>query len=252
MSCALITDKRPGSIVLTDDPLRAKMLVAHNLEYSTQTYEQGDILIYSGSYKGVPIALASTGFGSSAVFSCLQDVINSGTGDRANVPGCTAAENAERPAAGSLGPACLSEHIREVVFIGECTGAEAKDGLGTVILANGGSRSFLSRALAAAKHCEIPVKVRSVSQIGAMQQDAGANVSGSPVFADASAADSEGGISDEITCALYEHTRASGLEALSILTVSENTETGEKMEEHERRSRFYAAARLVFETLALQ
>ena len=60
----------------------------------------------------------------------------------------------------------------------------------------------------------------------------------------------EGCIVDDITGALYEQARADGIKALSILTVSENTRTGEKMEEHEKRSRFYAAARLVFETFA--
>ena len=61
----------------------------------------------------------------------------------------------------------------------------------------------------------------------------------------------EGGISDAVTVALYETARTENIEALSVLTVSENRMTGEKMEEHEIRSRFYAASRLVFETAVL-
>ena len=81
----------------------------------------------------------------------------------------------------------------------------------------------------AAKHCEILVSTKKVMTPDDVEPG-------------------ETGILDEVTGAFYEQARADGIEALSVLTVSENTATREHIEEHERRSRFYAASHLVFET----
>jgi len=196
----------PRSVILTDDPLRAKMLAAHHLEYSALVYELGDVLVFSGSYKDVPIALASTGFGCGAVLSYLCELKKLGAREVAYIGGC--ASTTDKAATGNVG-------------------------LRSVVLAAGGSQNMLNRAIRAARQFGIVATIQKV-----MPQE-GANPEESCII-------------DGVTGSLYERAITDGIEALSILTVSENTKTGEKIEEHEKQSRFYAAARLVFETLALQ
>ena len=193
-------DGLPASIIVTDDPLRAKMLVAHQLENAELIYEQGDELAYLGGYKGAPIAVASVGF----------------------EPGAAAGFLRELKGAGSI----------EVLYIGGCIGTTEAQALRTVVLAQGGSNILLSRARSAAQRYGIKTTVEKALPHGG---EAGS-----------------GAVSDEATSALYEAAKEKEIEALSVLTVSENIVTGEKMEEHEIRSRFYAAARLVFETFAVE
>ncbi|MCL2767591.1 MAG: hypothetical protein FWE49_02560, partial [Synergistaceae bacterium] len=109
----------PGRIILTDDPLRAKMLAAHHLECNTLVYELGDVLAYSGSYKNVAIAVVSSGFGSGAVLSCCEGLAG-------------------------LGAA-------EIIHLGACTSTDELHGLRSVILASGGSQNLLTRAKYSAK-----------------------------------------------------------------------------------------------------
>jgi len=119
---------------------------------------------------------------------------------------------------------------KEIVYVGACASTTLRHGLRSVILANGGGLDLLRQASAAACRLVIPATVRTVLPPGAAQPEGGC-------------------ITDGFTGAFYEYAKGSGIEALSILTVSEDAAKGEKMEEHEVRSRFYAAARLAFETL---
>lgn len=194
------TEVHPERVILSDDPLRVKMLAAHHLDNAALLHEKDDELLYFGSYNGTAAALAGVGFTSGAVLNFMREVCARG--------------------------------VTEVIYTGACSAVSDRYALRTVILADGGSRSLLNRALTAAARCAIPVAVRTVSPPGAMT---GENVD----------------IIDSITGAVYGQARADGVKALSVLTVAENVKTGEKMEEHELRSRFYAAARLVFETMAL-
>jgi len=195
-----ISEALPGLVIMTDDPMRARMLSAHHLEYSTLIYESGDILVYSGSYNGVPIALVSTGFGSGAVLSYLRELKAHG--------------------------------VKEIIYIGACVSTSARHGLRSVILSDGGGKSLLGRAYVAAKHCEISISTQAVMPKDGTQSG-------------------KTGIIDGVTGALYEQAKADGIEVLSVLTVSENTATGEILDDHERRSRFYAASRLVFEIFGI-
>jgi len=187
----------PERVILTDDPLRAKMLWAHHLENAVLLGEAGDNIALMGSYNDTPIALVSIGSGCDELLTYLEDF------KRFNVA--------------------------EVIYMGECISTASQYPLRTVILANGGSPELLSSAgLAASKH-QIPVMVEPTVLYGNAPPD-------------------YGGIIDTVTEAFYEQTLDYKINVLSVLTVSENTATGEQMEEHERRSRLYAAARLVFET----
>ena len=199
MNKPVFTDRLPLKAFLTDDPLRARMLAAHHLEYSELIYEQGDVLIYSGSYNDTPLAVISAGFGSGEVLPVLEMIGNLGT--------------------------------KKVIYISACVSTTARYGLRTVVLAKGGSDDLQSCAQAAAAQYDITVITETVQPPGSDN--------------------AEGGITDVVTGVLYETARTENIKALSVLTVSENKVTGEKMEEHEVRSRFYAASRLTFETAVL-
>jgi len=122
--------------------------------------------------------------------------------------------------------------VTSVVYLGACISTDRRHGLGSVIFAGGGSHNLLNCANTAAKRYDLAATVRTVLTPG-------------------TALSEEGCIIDEDTGAFYELAREGEFDALAILTVSENAVSGEKMEEPEVRSRFYAASRLAFETIVL-
>jgi len=199
LSGTLETDSFPMRAIITDDPLRIKMLAAHHLDNAVIKHEQGDELVYTGNYRRTAVALISAGFEQDAVPEYLRLAKQYG--------------------------------VEEIIYIGECVSASRLHPLRSVILAEGGDRALLERSYAAASRSDIRVTVQ-------------------PVLTHGSAAGDFGGATDAITKEIYVRANENGIAAISVLTVSENTETGEKMEEHERRSRLYPAALLVFETLA--
>ena len=188
------------NVILTDDPLRAKMLCAHHLENAVAVRENEGSFAYMGSYKNASIILISSGYGDEALLASLCDIKRLG---------------AER-----------------LIYLGECTSDTRHYALRSVILAEGGDRSLLSKANRAAARYTIPVFVHPVCTPG----DTTAECCG---------------ITDSATGTVYGYTLKNSLAALSVLTVSLNTERNEQMEQHERSSRLYAAALLVFETLAI-
>ena len=51
LSGTLETDSFPMRAIITDDPLRIKMLAAHHLDNAVIKHEQGDELVYTGNYR---------------------------------------------------------------------------------------------------------------------------------------------------------------------------------------------------------
>jgi purine-nucleoside phosphorylase len=194
------TGNYPRRVVLTDDPLRAKMLAAHHLEETALMYEKDDELVYFGSYGGVPLALVAAGFEDGALQTFLRSAKDLGVG--------------------------------EVIYMGACAATDERRAPGTVVLAEGCSSALLERVQAAAEQCGVFVIT------AAIRPRVGAETESGP-----------GGIFDGVTAELYDIATAEGVEALAVLTIAENVKTGESMEEHERRSRFYAAAKLIFSFL---
>ena len=203
----------PKCVIMTDDPLRAKMLAAHHLEYAALRHEQGDIMVYTGSYKETAIAVVSTGFGRDTAAEYLSEAKRLG--------------------------------VKEILYIGECVCASRHHALRTVILADGGSAVLRERGVRAAAKHSIAVTISHVSPCspGQCGETEGSGPGNAPDLTVAA---------DDFPERFYTFAKDNGIAALSVLTVSENTVTGEKMEEHERRSRLYSAARLVFETAALE
>ena len=72
------TAKIPEKVIITDDPHRARVLIAHHLEYAAPLIEQGDFFVFTGSYNGTPIAVASAGIGNDKVASCFSKLIDHG------------------------------------------------------------------------------------------------------------------------------------------------------------------------------
>jgi len=158
--------------------------------------DRGDFSMSSGSYKGKPLAVASTGFGRDKVIAGLSELKKLGA--------------------------------MEIIYISTCISSTSRYDARSLILATGGSKNLMDMANAAAARCDIETYCATVLYPGDAQSD-------------------EGCITDEITGAFYKLAVKENIEALSLLTVSENTIIGSKMEENEIRSRLYPAAQLVFE-----
>jgi purine-nucleoside phosphorylase len=126
----------------------------------------------------------------------------------------------------------IGNGVLEIIYIDACVSHSARYPLRSVILASGGSKNLHHRASFASKQYNLPVLTVTV-----LRSD-----SKLPI---------EGCITDEITEGLYLIAQSDNIDVISVLTVSENTATGEKMEAHEYHSRFHTAARLAFETIVM-
>ena len=197
---------------MSDDPHRTRVLVSHHLEHSKRLHEQGDFSITSGSYNGTPLAVASTGLGKENVLTHLSELIKLGAS--------------------------------KVVYISTCISTTVRHDIRSVILAAGGSKELIDLALAAAGRIDATEQLT----IATVLHPDGTHLDG--VHLDG-VHSGDGGIVDEASDELYKLAQEKEIEALSILTVSENTITGEKMEKNEVISRLYPASRLVFEMFAL-
>ena len=199
-----LADNLPIRTVMTDDPMRARMLAAHWLENAKALFELRGMIGYAGSYKGAELTLMAVGYGESAALLYLRD-------------------------------ACLLG-IRRVVYMGECIARVPGVKLRDLIFAHGGDAALTGCALAASSQLSIPAAVRHVT-------------TNDHLFLDKSGV--SGDIVDFASGAVARFAVEQGIAALSVLTVSQNTATGERMEQHERQSRFHDAARITFETLAM-
>ena len=113
--------KIPQRIIMTDDPLRARVLISHNLEYSVPLIEQGDFFVFSGSYNGTPLAVVSTDFGIDKIPDSLLMLKEQGA--------------------------------MQVVYVSTCTSTTGRYDIQSMILGAGGSDKLIKRALGAAKRC---------------------------------------------------------------------------------------------------
>jgi len=188
--------KLPERIIITDDPLRARVLVSHHLEFSNLLQENGDFFIFNGSYKGTPMSVVSAGYGKDNLQGSLSLLKQLGA--------------------------------IEVLYISTCVSTTSRYDIKSLILGAGGSKKMIDLALDTAKQHETSVYVEAIGSQGAE----------SPY------------VLNDVTAMLYDYAFANDIEALALLTVSENTATGAKMEENEIRSRLYPASNLAFEIMA--
>jgi purine-nucleoside phosphorylase len=199
----------PARVILTDDPMRARMLAAHWLDHASTLYELRGMVGFAGSYRGADIALLSSGFGGSAALLYLHEAAQLGA--------------------------------RRVIYMGECFSRKAGVRLRDVVVPEGGDSVLLRHALAAARQAGLRVNVLCVAS------DDRFFLSGS----DHGGSGISDGVTDPVSGEIASYAAEHGIALLSILTVSRHTDAGESLEEHERQSRFHDAARLTFETFAL-
>ncbi|MCL1817071.1 MAG: hypothetical protein FWG43_05675 [Clostridiales bacterium] len=121
----------PVRAILTDDPMRARMLAAHYMENVTVLYELRGMIGYSGSYNGAKIALLSVGYGESAALLYLHDAFLCG--------------------------------VRRVLYMGECISCSPHFKLRDIILAAGGDATLMRYALVAAKQLSLTTTIGNVT-----------------------------------------------------------------------------------------
>lgn len=121
----------PERAVLTDDPMRARMLAAHWLENAAPLYELRGLEGCVGGYRGAGIALLSVGYGESAALLYLHE-------------------------AAQLG-------VKRVIYMGECVSHEADLRLRDVIIPEGADPALLACALEAARQSGLSVNILGVT-----------------------------------------------------------------------------------------
>ena len=233
-------------LLLTDDPMRVKMLAAHYLEDTRLVSEARGLCAYSGRYRDVEIACVSCGYGAAAAEIILHELAQAGAQD--------------------------------VLYLGECVSLTSALKLRQLILACGGDEGFLRLAQSLTSSSADPASIhtvltddryflkannRFVQEMNNLSNHepgscnthvknngvSSESTSAKPVHV-SSAPSTSVSLVDFATEGIYRYSNANGIAALSILTVTENIETGESVEESERQSRLHPAASLALETLS--
>jgi purine-nucleoside phosphorylase len=211
----------PAKAIFTDDPLRAKMLVAHHLDHATLVSEQRGMVAYSGDYDGVSTAVISTGFGESALLQWLHEAAACG--------------------------------VKEALYLGECISQSDLFRLRDVVLASAAEgRNVDTPDLADDPGCRALANQSLLTRATNASIRLGVDVVTETVFTDDRFwlyhEETQFRIIDFVSNAFYRYAHHIGVSPLSILTVSERYPTGERMEEADRQSRFHEAALLAFKT----
>lgn len=208
------SENLPANVILTDDPFRAKMLVAHHLDNAKQINDQRGMVGYSGHYREVQVSVFSVGFGEASILSYLQEIIQNGA--------------------------------RKIFYIGECVSLRISLNAREVVvpISSCGSRGaftadeiLLRQVSSAANRMNIPVRFLSVltDDLFWMRSKENKEVKEEVI--------------DFAANTIDWFAKEKGVSAVSILTVSENLPLNEKIGDAERQSRFHNAAQLVFESV---
>jgi len=62
----------PDCVIITDEPLRTKMMAAHHMEQAALVSGENELPVYVGNYRGVPMALVTYTGGVNACIDALQ------------------------------------------------------------------------------------------------------------------------------------------------------------------------------------
>ena len=82
----------PQKVLITDDPMRAAMLSSHYLNDSRLIGDLRGMKAYYGTFKGIPVALISCGFGETAVELYLTEAYGAGGRDFVYLGECVSAD----------------------------------------------------------------------------------------------------------------------------------------------------------------
>ncbi len=214
---------KPGDIaqtvLLPGDPLRAKYIAEHFLENATEYNTVRNMFGYTGTYKGEKISVQGTGMGMPSIGIYAHELIH--------VYGC---KNLIR--IGSAGSMRGDLPLRHIVFaLGACTNsnyAVQYNLPGT--FAPTASYELLEKAVEKAKQNNVPYHV--------------GNVLSSDIFYNADETTTQrwskmGVLAVEMeAAALYMEAAAAGVNALAMVTISDNLITGEETTSQERQNTF--------------
>lgn len=208
-------DTLPVRAILTDDPMRVEMFVAHHLEHAELYTRQRGMTGYIGSYAGVPVVVQSVGYGGASLVAYLHELVS-------------------------------LYGVHTVVYAGECVSRESSVLLHDLVVASkaytradglDADPQLLKNAILAAKKVNLSVRTNMVhtnDRYGTQKLEACC---------------ARACIIDFATYHLYEYAEQHGISALSLLEVSEHN--GECVSSAERQSQFHGLARLAFETVSL-
>lgn len=203
----------PARAIITDDPMRVKMLVAHHLDHARLVSEQRGMLSYIGEYNGTPVGVFSVGYGEASTLAFLREIVQNGA--------------------------------ESFIYIGECVSFTTALGLHNIVLAcsaNGARGDFPADGALSRKAAKAAARLGiTVSSLPVFTDDAYWIEEEVPAPFDIN-------VVDFATNTFYRYARQHNIPALSILTVSALAPTGERIGEAERQSRFYGAALLAFES----
>ena len=209
----------PDWAIVTDDPMRVKMLVAHHLDNVSLISENRGMLAYTGTICGVPIGMYSVGFGETSTLLYLKEMIDLG--------------------------------VTSVLYLGECVSHITELHLNEIVIPQSACRGSIThyadaglfeKCLSAAKQGEIPVRKMAIGT-----ED--------KYWLDHKKKGEHYRVTDFASGAVFEYATACGLTAASILTVSENSLSGQRIGDAQRQSRFHSAAKIaivLMSNMALQ
>lgn len=220
-----------AKLLLTDDPMRVKLIAADYLENAKCHNEIRSMFGYTGTYKEKRISVQSFGMGAPALSVYTRELLNEyGVESIIYVGTCAAA-------AGDL-------KNRDVVLaMGACTdSAIAKSRFGDIQYTAAADFGLLSKAMQKAAAMGINAQVINLFSTDSL--DDGVTVEKAERMA-------AHGIKafDMETCELYTLAAGHGARALSILTVSDEIRTGRRTSPAERQSTFHDMIKLAFETI---
>ena len=207
------------TVLLPGDPLRAKFIAENFLENPMQYNTVRNMFGYTGTYKGKRISVQGTGMGLPSIGIYAHELIH--------VYGC---KNLIR--IGSAGSMSEKLPLRHIVFgMGACTDSNfaVQYNLPGTFAATA-SYSLLEKAVGIAKEKSVPYQV--------------GNILSSDIFYNADTTTTErwakmGVLAVEMeAAALYMEAAAAGVNALAMVTISDNLITGEETTAEERQNTF--------------
>jgi|GEM_PF-1413690 len=198
----------PDWAVVTDDPMRVKMLVAHHLDNAVLISENRGMLAYTGTVDGFPLGIYSVGFGETSTLLYLKEITGLG--------------------------------VTSVLYIGECVSHTAELSLNEIVIPESASRrgityyadaELVKKCLSAAKQERISIRKMEIlteDEYWLNQKQKGEHY----------------GVTDFASGAVFKYANTCNFTAASVLTVSENSLSGERIGDAQRQSRFHSAAKI--------
>ncbi len=216
------------TVLMPGDPLRAKYIADHYLENARLVTDVRNMLGFTGTYKGKEISVMGGGMGMPSIGIYSHELYN-----------FYGVENIIRiGSAGSMSPKC---HVRDVVFAqGACTNSAWQN------------QFHFNGSFAPIADWELLYKAVQVTEKQGKQFVVGNILSSDPFYHDDPNANQPwakmGVLCVEMeAAALYMEAARSKKKALAILTISDDTVTGESLPAQERQNSFHDMMEIALE-----